>query len=127
MKSLNIGGSPNTPDIQFNATSGVLKIEGRSIPENPEDFFHPILEWLRAYFKDPREHTEFRLILEYVNSGSAKFMLEILRMVKDQMDSGKSIAIKWYFEEEDEAIEELGEHYTDLLKIPIEIIPIKSE
>jgi len=127
MKSLIINGTPTTPEVQFNGTSGILKIEGRSIPENPEDFFNPILSWLQAYFSHPKSQTEFHLILEYVNSGSAKFLLEMLRMVKEQLNSGGSVGIKWFFEEEDESIEELGQHYTDLLKIPIEIIPIKSE
>jgi hypothetical protein len=127
MKSLIIDSSPATPEIHFNGTSGILKIQGRSIPENPEDFFNPLLAWLKSYFKDPLPQTEIHLILEYVNSGSAKFLLEILRMMKQQLQSGTPVGIKWYFEEEDESIEELGEHYRDLLKIPIEMIPIKSD
>ena len=127
MKSLIFDSSPTTPEVHFNVASGILKIKGRSIPENPEDFYQPLLVWLKTYFQDPREHTEFHMILEYVNSGSAKFILEIFRMVKDHIAKGLAIHIKWYYEEEDESIEELGQHYTDLLKIPIEIIQIKEK
>ena len=46
MKELLISKSTNTPGISFSPDSGIMKIEGRSIPENPGDFFDPIIEWL---------------------------------------------------------------------------------
>lgn len=41
-----------TPEIQFNSKNGILHIEGRSIPENVNEFYSPILEWIRAYATD---------------------------------------------------------------------------
>ena len=125
MKILEIESTAITPNVFFNPDEGILKIEGRSIPENPEEFYRKLKLWLKEYFLSPQDHTDVKFLLEYVNSGSTKFLLEIMRLFKEQVDLGTSIQIRWYFEDEDEAIEELGEHFVEMVQIPIELIPIK--
>jgi len=122
MKELTISRSTNTPGIIFDPATGVMKIEGRSIPENPGDFYDPIIEWLEEYFNNPIEITRFDLNLEYVNSGSSKYLLGIFRILKKKHDEGKNCAINWYYEEDDEAIYSLGEHYKNTVKIPFNLI-----
>jgi len=122
MKQLVIKKSINTPSIDFNPESGIMKIEGRSIPENPGDFFDPIIEWLEEYFNATQNTTVFEMNLEYVNSGSSKYLLGIFRILKKKHDEGKQCAINWYYEEDDEAIFSLGEHYRNTVKIPFKLI-----
>ena len=122
MKELIIAKSANTPGITFNPETGIMKIEGRSIPENPGDFFDPIIEWLEEYFNKATEVTRFDLNLEYVNSGSSKYLLGIFRILKKKHDEGKNCSINWYYEEDDEAIFSLGEHYKNTIKIPFNLI-----
>ncbi len=124
MKSLIIEGSSITPKVQFLADSGLLKLEGRSIPENPEYFYLKLIAWLKEYYVSREAVTEMHFKFEYVNSGSTKFLMELLRVVRDFQDQGKITMIKWYYEEEDEAIQELGEHFNDYLQIPMEIISV---
>mgnify|MGYP006331020705 CR=1 FL=1 len=122
MKELIITRSANTPGITFNPETGIMKIEGRSIPENPGDFFDPIIEWLEDYFNMSTGLTRFDLNLEYVNSGSSKYLLGIFRILKKKHDEGKMCSINWYYEEDDEAIYSLGEHYKNTVKIPFNLI-----
>jgi len=122
MKELIISKSINTPGITFNPESGVMKIEGRSIPENPGDFFDPLIEWLDEYFNNAVEITRFDMNLEYVNSGSSKYLLGIFRILKKKHDEGKACSINWFYEEDDEAIFSLGEHYKNTVKIPFNLI-----
>jgi hypothetical protein len=122
MKELIISKSTNTPGITFIAETGVMKIEGRSIPENPGDFFDPLIEWLEEYFNNPTEITRFDMNLEYVNSGSSKYLLGIFRILKKKHDEGKLCIINWYYEEDDEAIYSLGEHYKNTVKMPFNLI-----
>ncbi len=122
MKELIIAKSANTPGITFNPETGIMKIEGRSIPENPGDFFDPLIDWLEEYFSNPIELTRFELNLEYVNSGSSKYLLGIFRILKKKHDEGKNCSINWYYEEDDEAIYSLGEHYKNTIKIPFNLI-----
>ena len=41
-----VKGTPETPAIRLNAAQGRLEIEGSSMPENPQAFYAPVLEWL---------------------------------------------------------------------------------
>ena len=55
--ALNIEKSVNTPEVHFDPESGELKLEGRSIPENPDDLYIKLIGWIHEYFKEPRELT----------------------------------------------------------------------
>ena len=122
MEKLEIERKINTPSVLFDSENGSLKIEGRSIPENPGDFYEDLIDWIRKYFKNPRPVTTFDLNLEYVNSGSSKYLLGLFRVIKEEVQKGHKININWYYEEDDEAIQSLGEHYKTSLKIPFNMI-----
>ena len=80
MKELVIEKTGKTPFLNFDPKSGILKIIGRSIPENPEEFFSKLFEWVNDYFKSPQEETLVNVQLEYINSGSSKFILEFFQL-----------------------------------------------
>jgi hypothetical protein len=121
MKNLVIEPKFNTPSIDFNAGSGYLLMKGRSIPENPESFYDPILTWLDEYFKETEKESVLEFRLEYVNSGSSKYILELLRRLQKLFVTGKPNKNIWCFETDDESIEDLGEHYKHTVDLPIEI------
>jgi hypothetical protein len=121
MKNLEIAPKFNTPSIDFNAGSGYLLMKGRSIPEDPESFYGPILTWLDEYFKETEQESILEFRLEYVNSGSSKYILELLRRLRKLVRHGKKVKIIWCFETDDESIEDLGEHYRHTVDLPIEI------
>jgi hypothetical protein len=122
MLDLHIEKSPNTPKVDFVSAEGKLSLEGRSIPENPAEFYEPLLDWLKDYFESPKPVTQVIIKLEYINSGSSKSMLELLRRVKEQHLNGNKCQIKWFYEEDDESVQELGEHYEHTLKLPFEFV-----
>jgi len=122
MERIEIEKKVNTPSVSFNPDTGHFKIEGRSIPENPGEFFDVLIDWIKEYFKNPKDSTIFDLNLEYVNSGSSKYLLGLFRAIKDEACKGKKVIINWYYEEDDEAIFSLGEHYKSALKIPFNLI-----
>ena len=43
--------TPRTPYINFIENSGVLELKGRSIPDNPYEFYKPLIEFLTEYEK----------------------------------------------------------------------------
>ena len=122
MKKLELEQTTNTPLVSFDPDNQVFKIEGRSIPENPGEFYDHLIEWFKEYFNEPLANTILNLNLEYVNSGSSKHLLGLLRVFKKQYDNGQSVEVNWYYEEDDEAIQSLGEHYKATLKIPFNLI-----
>ena len=124
MESIYLEPTAITPEIDFNFNSGILKLKGRSIPENPSDFYVQVLDWMKKYYKSPAALSEIWFEMEYINSGSSRYILEILRNIKKYQEEGKKTIVKWYYEEEDEAILGLGEYYRDLIEMPIEFIRI---
>ncbi len=122
MVELIVEKTNNTPSIHFNPETGFLKIEGRSIPENPGEFFETLINWIKSYYENPVPLTRCDINLEYVNSGSSKFLLGIFRIIKKKHEEGKKSVINWYYEEDDEAIHSLGEHYRSTIKIPFNLI-----
>lgn len=121
MNNLELAPRSNTPSVDFNAGTGYLLMKGRSIPEDPEKFYDPILTWLNQYFRETRQETVLEFRLEYVNSGSSKYILELLRRLQKMVKKGKEIRVIWCFETDDESIEDLGEHYRQTVDIPMEI------
>ena len=112
----------NTPEVYFSPEEGILKIEGRSIPEDPGDFYENIIEMINEYFENPRDLTRIDIKLEYINSGSSKYMLELMRILRRNYNNGSDCLVNWYYEEDDESIQELGQHYQATVQIPFKFI-----
>ena len=122
MDTIKIQGTDDTPTIVLDAEKNVFEIAGRSLPEDVNAFYNPILEWLEQYKQNPNEKTIFGFKLTYFNTASSKLLLDILMKLLDIHESGKEVMIKWYYEEDDEDMFEAGEEYDELVDIPFELI-----
>jgi hypothetical protein len=108
----------NCPGIIYYPDADKLEVVGRSIPENPELIFRRLDEWITLHFE--KNHSlNVSIQLEYINSGSSKYLYEILKRLTGFIKSGMKVEIKWLYEEDDEAMLELGEHYRDSAGIPL--------
>lgn len=110
----------NCPGIVYYPGSNKLEMIGRSIPENPELIFRRLDNWITQHF-EKSGGLDVNFQLEYINSGSSKYLYEILKRLTALGSSGKRIRMKWRYEEDDEAMLELGEHYRDTAGIPLDI------
>ena len=127
MNALVIDGTKQTPEVNFNADSGVIEVGGRSIPENSFEFYNPLLTWLDEYTSNPAAKTVVKIKLEYFNTSSSKYILEIFKKVKVIHTEEKDIIVEWYHDEDDEEMMETGEDYEDVTGLPFEIIAIEEE
>lgn len=110
----------NCPGITYFPEINKLEIIGRSIPENPESVFRRLEDWIASHFEKNNGLDVF-IQLEYINSGSSKYLYEVLKRLTGYRRMGKQVKLKWLYEEDDEAMLELGEHYRDTAGIPLEI------
>jgi len=110
----------NCPGIVYYPDTNQLDLVGRSIPENPELIFRRLDEWITLHFEKNKE-LNISIQLEYINSGSSKYLYEILKRLTGFGRSGNEVRMKWRYEEDDEAMLELGEHYRDTAGIPLQI------
>ena len=126
MDQITIEGTPKTPTVNFDATSGKVEIKGRSIPENSIEFYKPLVDWLEEYGKIPKELTEVNIQLEYFNTSSSKCILDVFKKLEVISKSGNEVIINWYYEEDDEDMLEAGEDYQSIIRIPFKMIEIEE-
>ena len=122
INSIKIDEKEDTPKVIFDPSNNFFEISGRSLPEDAILFYEPILAWLNKYSYNPNILTELNIKLNYFNTASSKLILDILMILEEMVDNNKQCIIKWYFEEDDEYMEEAGEEYSDLIDVPFELI-----
>lgn len=127
MDILNIEGTPKTPTVTLNPTTGVLEIKGRSIPENSVEFYRPVIEWIDSYTNAPAAKTEVNMRLEYFNTASSKCILDVFKKIEGLKKNGSAnIQINWFYEEDDEDMLEAGEDYESIIKVPFKMVPMSE-
>lgn len=114
MDIFNLAGTQETPAITLDKKKGLFEISGRSIPEDAALFYEPVIKWIQRYAKEPNRQTRFVFRLEYFNTSSAKQILDVLYA----LEGIEGMTIEWYFDEDDEDMEEAGQEFAELVKIP---------
>lgn len=118
MINLCIGKTEFTPSVIFDKSTGVFEISGKSLPEDPFEFYVPLINWFNSYLKNPNPKTVLKFDLIYFNTASAKLFFELLNSCNRSYLNGTNIEVAWYFDEEDEDIMEAGEDFASLLDMP---------
>ena len=126
MKTIQIEGTPKTPTINFDASTGVLELKGRSIPENSIEFYKPIVDWLDEYALNANAQTSVNVQLEYFNTSSSKCILDVFKKLEAISKNGNKIVINWHYEEDDEDMLEAGEDYQAIINVPFKMVEIKD-
>jgi len=120
MNSLKIEPYLQTPEVNFDAETGILQMMGKAYPADAVDFFRPVIAWCHEYVKDPAESTELICEIEYLNSASQKQLVELIMAFKPLQEKGKSFVVKWRYEEGDDDILSVGELIEHELELPFE-------
>jgi len=121
MDAFKIEGTDETPKINFDPSANTFRMEGRSLPEDVKDFFGPVFSWLDGYFAAPNDQSVFEFELEYFNTASSKMILDVLMKIESAKSDGKNVKVIWYYDEDDEDMEEAGEEYAELIEVPFEM------
>lgn len=113
-------GSKNIPRICYEQEEDILRITGRSITERPELVYIPLEDWIANHLS---KFNQLRVVifLEYINSGSSKALRDVLQMITGYTAPQYRTRITWLYEEDDESMHELGEHYRDSAGVNMEI------
>jgi hypothetical protein len=120
VKLINLKGTLDTPTVVLDPQTHVVKLSGRSLPEDAAAFYRPILDWLDDYALDNKEDTVAIFKLDYFSTASSKMLLSILYKLESMSFSGTKVKVRWYYPEEDDDIEEAGTVYSELVELPFE-------
>jgi hypothetical protein len=121
MEVIKIKGTDDTPNVILDADSNIIEFSGRSLPEDVVTFYAPVIQWIEEYAKSPNPKTDVIFRLEYFNTASSKVLLDILLKFEDILNNGSEVVIQWYYQEDDEDMQEAGEEYSEIVDIPFEM------
>ena len=121
MEALRIEATDETPQVVLDPAGNTFEFSGKSLPEDVQTFYGPVMDWLGEYANSPNDVTVVVFKLVYFNTASSKLILDILFKLEELHDAGNTITCEWHYQEEDEDMEEAGEEYADLVEMPIEL------
>jgi hypothetical protein len=114
--------SEDEPEIILDKSKNILKFSGTSIPEDPEKLFRPVMNWVNQYVKSPNPETKIEFMMEYYNSSTARFFVEMLEKFEELNDKTRSVSIIWKCLKDDVVMVERGEDLQAIIDIPFEFI-----
>jgi hypothetical protein len=117
MESLSIFATSLTPLVRFEPT-GLMEIHGKSIPENSDEFWSPIIDWFKKYINNPADKTIFKIDIAYLNISSSKNILHLLYQLNDLNERGFVAEVEWYYHSADIDMLEVGKDYEHMVKVP---------
>jgi hypothetical protein len=111
MENIFIDATSYLPFVDFK-TDGFLKLEGKSIPEDVNKIFNPLIN-----FADQLSilSVSFDINLIYFNTATSKKLLELLKHL-DANNKIKNILVTWFYEEGDDDSLETAEIYEECLR-----------
>lgn len=121
---IQIEAADNLPKVTFDETIGTLLISGKSYPQNADQFFLPIITKLNDYLKEPKDKTTIHLEIEYFQTTSQRFLIQILSMFVRSIPKNNLI-INWFYSSEDEDEEDYvfaGKELEKILKTEFNFI-----
>ena len=124
---INLEKSKNSPEIVLDKETSTFRIAGRSIVEDPKDFYSPVYTWLEEYVKKPLKETNFVFDLEYFNSSSARQIMELIMLLEKIPETGNKVKVSWMYEEGDEMSKERGDEIKLVSKLDFEIKEYPAE
>lgn len=117
MNPLKLDKTSYTPDVVLNINNKELSFRGECRPENVSNFFTPIVAWFEELktFPPVQENVPVIFNLDYFNSSSAKYIMDIFFLISDiNKDYHYNLEIVWEYDEDDEDVYEAGVEFEDL-------------
>jgi hypothetical protein len=123
MTELVIKGTNDTPEIDFNPVSGILKMSGRAYSPSINMFYKTMDTWLDEYLHSPSETTILEMRMDYCNSIFNKLLLVFFEKIKTVVRDNRTLVIRWHVQEDDQDAMEDITRISKTIKFPIELIP----
>lgn len=129
MESLLIQPTEDSPAISFDSKTNTFVISGKSRPENTGKFFATVLTWFDNFRKkletqksNSSDKYLFVFKLDYFNSVSAKYIADIIFLLKELSEAGNNIVIEWHYPQSDDDMLDVGKEFADMAELDFHFI-----
>jgi len=123
MDSLIINKTEDSPQITFDTTTNRFEISGESRPENAGKFYGPVIKWITdfesiLYWRknESTNHSKVTFVfkLDYFNSTSAKYIADIISIIKKLVSNDYKIDIEWHYDKRDDDMLDAGKEFAEI-------------
>ncbi len=129
MENILISEDQKTPFVNFDYQKGLIEIKGKSIPENPVEFYEPLWAWLDEFAKNAPSKIVVNIQLKYINSSSLKCMVIVFKKLKEVTNWNKDVEIiyNWYYDIDDEDMFDTGKEFEEQAGAQFNMIEIEEK
>ena len=113
MNDLSIPQTSSTPAIATDFHRGLVTMAGDSYPENPFEFFQPLIDWIDTFLNQPLGALSLELDLVYLNTSSIRAMMDIFDRMEEAHQGGRAVTVRWSYDPENERVGELAEEFRE--------------
>lgn len=123
MESLFYKKSEETPSVILDQSRNTFEIAGRSLPEDANGFYEPILKWMSDFYENPFPKVNFVFFFEYFNTSSAKQIAKILLSL-EKLSHKSEVNIIWKYSKNDADMLATGVRYSKSLTLNFQFLPV---
>jgi hypothetical protein len=132
MNAISLEATEFTPRVVLDHVNYIFEIIGESSPEDARQFYTPLIKWVDDFGKylhflnanSPKasgRDITFVFHLDYVTSSSLKNIYDLLQKIESLKAYSDKLKIKWVYDADDEDMQDNGQEFSKMLKIPFEI------
>lgn len=114
IEPLIITNTIRTAGVNFDADKALLFIKGNSIPENSDEFFQPLYDWVDKFKASHNGKVTLRIFMTYFNTSTIRHIIGIMKRLIQRY--GKELTIIWAYEKGDEEIKDRGQDISEVVK-----------
>jgi hypothetical protein len=123
MESFYLSKTEDTPSIVLDPSKNIFEIAFRSLPEDANGFYEPVLKWLEMFYDNPLPKVVFVFYFEYFNTSSAKQIAKILLFL-EKLSHKSEVSILWKYTKNDADMYSTGVRYSKSLSLNFEFLPV---
>jgi len=113
--------TPHSPKVVLDHTTGTFEVSGKSLIENTDSFYGPIISWLENFVAENiQSPVRFHFNLEYYNSGSKMAIYKLLKVLARLPQA----VVCWLYHRDDEDIHNAGQDLAHVTRLQFEFIPL---
>jgi hypothetical protein len=127
LQTLDLPATLSSPRVRADPEAGLVSLAGESYPENSFEFYRPLGQWVAAYLARDRRPLTLEIRLSYLNTSSIKCLIDLLDLLEDEHRTGRTVALNWYCDAEDDRAMELAEEFREDLTLPFHITSVHPD
>lgn len=124
MRKLAVNKTGSSPKVYLDPEREIFEISGESRPPDVAGFYSDILKWFDEYSRlvanSDKDAVNFDFDLDYFNSTSAKYILDLCKKIAEVRSKGKMINVRWHYEPGDADMLEAGREMSRMARFPFE-------